>query len=63
MRDLLDNPDTSQPQHDELAPGAMVLHGQALAMMEKIVAALHNVVTAASFRHMVTPGGSRCPWR
>jgi DNA oxidative demethylase len=57
MPDLFDNPDASQPQHDELAIGAMVLRGQALAMTEQILAALRNVVTAAPFRHMVTPGG------
>jgi DNA oxidative demethylase len=57
MPDLFDNPDASQPQHDELALGAMVLRGHALAMTEQILAALRNVVTAAPFRHMVTPGG------
>jgi DNA oxidative demethylase len=57
MHDLLDNIDSSRLQHQELAPGAMVLRGQALAMTEEILAALRNVVTAAPFRHMVTPGG------
>src|SRR5580658_11296830 len=57
MHDLLDNLDTSRPQHHELAPGAMVLRGQASAMTEEILAALRNVVTSAPFRHMVTPGG------
>ncbi len=57
MRDLFDAVDIGHPQQDELAPGAVVLRGQALAMAEKILAALHKVAAAAPFRHMVTPGG------
>jgi alkylated DNA repair protein (DNA oxidative demethylase) len=57
MRDLFDAVDIEHPQHDELAPGAVVLRGQAFAMAEAILAALHQVTAAAPFRHMVTPGG------
>jgi alkylated DNA repair protein (DNA oxidative demethylase) len=57
MRDLFDAVDIAPPQHQELAPGAMVLRGQALPTVEKILAALTNITTAAPFRQMVTPGG------
>jgi len=57
MLDLFHNDDIGPPRHDELAPGAVVLRGQASPIVEKILAALRNVVTSAPFRHMVTPGG------
>jgi alkylated DNA repair protein (DNA oxidative demethylase) len=57
MRDLFDAVDIGHPQHDELAPGAVVLRGQALALAEAILVALRRVTAAAPFRHMVTPGG------
>jgi alkylated DNA repair protein (DNA oxidative demethylase) len=57
MRDLFDTVDIGQPNNQELAPGAMVLRGQALPTVGKILAALTDITTAAPFRHMVTPGG------
>ncbi|HEX3982914.1 MAG TPA: DNA oxidative demethylase AlkB [Acidisoma sp.] len=57
MRDLFDTVDIGQLQHQELAPGAMLLRGQALPLQDRILAALRTVVAAAPFRHMVTPGG------
>jgi DNA oxidative demethylase len=57
MRDLFDTVDIGQPRHEAPAPGAVVLRGQALPMVEAILAALHKVAAAAPFRHMVTPGG------
>ena len=57
MRDLFDAVATDQPKHQELAPGAMVLRGQALPTADAILNALHKVTAAAPFRHMVTPGG------
>lgn len=57
MRDLFDTADIGQPRHEAPAPGAVVLRGQVLPMVEAILAALHKVTAAAPFRHMVTPGG------
>ena len=42
-----------------LAEGATILRGFARDQAEVLVAALHNVASAAPFRHMVTPGGYR----
>jgi alkylated DNA repair protein (DNA oxidative demethylase) len=49
----------SQPPDVALAPGAIVLGGFALPWEEALLAALRQVVEAAPFRHMVTPGGRR----
>jgi len=57
MNDLFDGVDAGQPQHQELAPGAMLLRGLALPLQDRILAALHQITAAAPFRHMVTPGG------
>lgn len=50
---------TGQPDVEPLDPGAMVLHGFALAHAAALLADLGRVVEAAPFRHLVTPGGSR----
>jgi alkylated DNA repair protein (DNA oxidative demethylase) len=54
-RDFLDGAplDTGQ---ERLAPGAWVLRGFAL---DKVLAAIEDVIAAAPFRHLVTPGGFR----
>jgi len=53
IRDLF-----ADDQKDEiLAPGAMLLRGFALPHEKPLLAALHDVLQAAPFRHMVTPGG------
>jgi alkylated DNA repair protein (DNA oxidative demethylase) len=57
MRDLFDGDEFGQPQHAELAPGAMLLHGHALPLEDAILAALCEIAETAPFRHMVTPGG------
>ena len=44
---------------EELAAGAVVLRGQALANDAAILAAVREVVAQAPFRHLVTPGGLR----
>jgi len=44
---------------EELAPGAVVLHGFALRSEAVLLKGLQDVITMAPFRHMVTPGGSR----
>ncbi len=42
-----------------LADGAMLLAGLALSMEQEVLEALRDVVAAAPFRHLVTPGGYR----
>lgn len=42
-----------------LAPGAVLLRGEALADEAELLAALDSVTAAAPFRHMTTPGGHR----
>lgn len=42
-----------------LAPGAVLLHGFALADEDAILKSVADVSAAAPFRHMVTPGGYR----
>ncbi len=43
----------------ELADGAMLLAGAALSTEDEVLAALQDVVAAAPFRHLITPGGYR----
>jgi alkylated DNA repair protein (DNA oxidative demethylase) len=57
MDDLFAGVDAGLASREEFAPGAVVLRGRALPVQEKVLAALQAVVTAAPFRHMVTPGG------
>jgi len=42
-----------------LADGAALLQGSAAARSDNLLSALHSIVSAAPFRHMVTPGGFR----
>ena len=42
-----------------LGPGAVVLRGFAAADATTLMAALQDVMAAAPFRHMITPGGFR----
>ncbi|MCK6450226.1 MAG: DNA oxidative demethylase AlkB [Alphaproteobacteria bacterium] len=57
--DLFADAAPAGPAREELAPGAVLLRGHALAREAEILAALDAVVAAAPFRHMVTPGGFR----
>jgi alkylated DNA repair protein (DNA oxidative demethylase) len=57
MHDLFDSVVSGQPRHEVLERGAVLLRGQALPLEGAVLAALRNVVMAAPFRHMVTPGG------
>lgn len=45
------------PAREQLAPGAVLLRGYALARDEAVLAALHAVAAEAPFRRMKTPGG------
>jgi len=52
--DLLDG---ALPAREQLAPGAVLLRGRALALQDALLAAVATVAAGAPFRHMVTPGG------
>ena len=54
MNDLFDNLLT---QKTEIAPDAFLLKGFALSYETQLLADLQQVIQAAPFRHMVTPGG------
>jgi DNA oxidative demethylase len=49
-------PDT---RHEQLAPGAWLLHGFALDRAPALLSAIERIEAAAPFRHLVTPGGFR----
>jgi DNA oxidative demethylase len=49
-------PDT---RHEQLAPGAWLLHGFALETSPELLAAVEHVEAEAPFRHLETPGGFR----
>ena len=55
--DLFDSASELQPPRQQLADGAVLLRGLAARHQSELVAALRDVVAAAPFRHMVTPGG------
>ncbi|PWL18672.1 DNA oxidative demethylase AlkB [Falsochrobactrum shanghaiense] len=55
MKDLFSELET----HEALADGAILMHGFALADEAAILHAIEQVVEAAPFRHMNTPGGFR----
>ncbi len=57
MDDLFDNHPVNLPRYQELAPGAVLLRGEALPLEDAVLAALRQVCEAAPFRHMETPGG------
>jgi alkylated DNA repair protein (DNA oxidative demethylase) len=44
-------------QREELGPGTRLLRGRALEFAAPILAAIEEIVAAAPFRHMTTPGG------
>src|SRR5580692_7754877 len=46
-------------RHEGLAPGACLLHGFAHDQGPALVAAIDDIVAAAPFRHLITPGGFR----
>ncbi|WP_374563655.1 DNA oxidative demethylase AlkB [Ideonella sp.] len=48
-----------RPAQQPIAPGAVLLHGLALAAAPQLLADIAQVTTAAPLRHLVTPGGFR----
>jgi alkylated DNA repair protein (DNA oxidative demethylase) len=59
QRDLLSGGGRAGPSVEVLADGATLLRGFAQAEAATLMENLQHVVTAAPFRHMVTPGGHR----
>ncbi len=57
MESLFADLQDSLPRREQLAPGAMLLRGFALATAPTLVAAIAEVEAVAPFRHLVTPGG------
>jgi DNA oxidative demethylase len=49
----------SSHSRTELCPGAVLLHGFALAYEQPILEAIAQIEAQAPFRHMLTPGGLR----
>ena len=46
-----------RPSREEIADGAVLLHGFALPFESELIAALREIADQAPFRHMSTPGG------
>jgi len=59
MADLFENVVPPLASRQSVAIGAVVLHGNALAFEDVLLAALQVVTAQAPYRHMVTPGGFR----
>ena len=55
--DLFTGVAEAQPSRQVMAEGAVLLRRFALARQDELLAALREVIAAAPFRHMVTPGG------
>lgn len=51
--------DAGLPRVQPLAPGAVVLRGEACACARELLANVEAVIAAAPLRHMLTPGGRR----
>jgi alkylated DNA repair protein (DNA oxidative demethylase) len=47
----------TQPEEEELGPGAVLLRRFAAPVASRLLADLEGVIARAPFRHMVTPGG------
>ena len=50
---------TPDTRHEQLAPGAWLLHGFALGTSAALLAAIEHTKADAPFRHLETPGGFR----
>jgi alkylated DNA repair protein (DNA oxidative demethylase) len=55
--DLFDNFTDASRTREQIAEGAMLLHGFARPIEHDLHAALEEIVAQAPFRHMLTPGG------
>ncbi|KIZ36417.1 MULTISPECIES: DNA oxidative demethylase AlkB [Rhodopseudomonas] len=59
MNDLFDSLPDTRSARMPIAEGAVLLCGLARQSEPELIAALREVIAAAPFRHMVTPGGHR----
>jgi DNA oxidative demethylase len=59
MDDLFNAAGLEKHGTEELAPGAVLLHGRALGVETALLNALELIISQSPFRHMVTPGGFR----
>ena len=57
--DLFEGLAEIESRYEQLGPGAVILRKFAVSEETEILAALRDVVAAAPFRHMITPGGYR----
>jgi len=57
--DLFDDALEPAPARQDLAPGAVLLRGRALAQAPQLLAAAEGVMAQAALRHWLTPGGRR----
>lgn len=57
--DLFDNPNDGKQWQEQIASGAIVLHGFVQSEDTMLLAELENILSIAPFRHMITPGGFR----
>ena len=54
---LFDSVPDTRPPREDMADGAVLLHGHAKPLENALMAALRDIVAQAPFRRMVTPGG------
>jgi alkylated DNA repair protein (DNA oxidative demethylase) len=57
MNDLFAGLEPQQASRQDMADGAVLMRGRALAQADQLIADIHRISSSAPFRHMVTPGG------
>ena len=57
MNDLFAGLEPQQASRQDMADGAVLMRGRALAQAYELIADIHRISSSAPFRHMVTPGG------
>ncbi len=57
MNDLFAGLEPQQASRQDMAEGAVLMRGRALAQADELIADIHRISSSAPFRHMVTPGG------
>jgi len=56
-RSLFDEPPTPYEAPESIAPGAVLLRGFACDVADALAQGIKQVIAAAPFRHLITPGG------
>jgi alkylated DNA repair protein (DNA oxidative demethylase) len=56
-RSLFDDPPTPYEAPEPIAPGAVLLRGFACDVTDALAQGIKQVIAAAPFRHLITPGG------